>query len=138
MDAVASAAVCIPWNRMFVNIPLSAENIRLANGNGPNEGRVEILHDGEWGTVCDDDWDDDDATVVCRSLGYSSGIGLEDNEFDDGSGQIWLDEVQCTGSESHIEDCLSNDWGDNDCSHYEDAGVICSKWCIEHEVWFCD
>ena len=103
-----------------------AYNIRLVNGNEPNEGRVEIFHDGEWGTVCDDNWDSTDATVVCRSLGYNSGQDV--NEYGGASGTIWLDEVQCTGIESSLEYCPRNEWGDHDCSHHEDAGVTCSMW----------
>ena len=45
--------------------------LRLAGGNIPNEGRVEICVNNEWGTVCDDSWGNTDATVVCRQLGYS-------------------------------------------------------------------
>ena len=46
--------------------------LRLAGGNIPNEGRVEICMNNQWGTVCDDSWGSADATVVCRQLGYST------------------------------------------------------------------
>ena len=52
--------------------PCSTGDIRLAGGNIPNEGRIEICMNNEWGTVCDDSWGSADATVVCRQLGYST------------------------------------------------------------------
>ena len=105
--------------------------VRLVNGRGPYEGRVEVFHDGEWGTVCDDLWDDRDADVVCRSLGYDTGEALGyNNDFGDGTGTIWMDQVECDGSEASLEQCERNNWGDNDCDHFEDAGVICCEWHI--------
>ena len=44
--------------------------IRLSGGTSSLEGRVEIFHDDVWGSICDDDWGMDEATVVCNQLGF--------------------------------------------------------------------
>ena len=102
--------------------------VYLVNGPTKYEGRVEVYHNGEWGTVCDDFWDLNDAQVVCRQLGFGPAIAaLERAHYGPGSGQIWLDNVDCTGTELTIGDCSHNEWGYNDCEHTEDAGVQCSR-----------
>ena len=106
----------------------SSAPVRLVGGSWNGEGRVEIYYNGAWGTVCDDDWDINDAQIVCRSLGYSNASDAPKKaRFGQGSGRMWLDNVNCLGHESSIAMCSNNGWGNHDCSHAKDASVICSS-----------
>ena len=97
------------------------------DGGGHCAGRVEILDQGSWGTICDDGWDLDDAHVVCRQLGCGEALNATGSaHFGAGSGPIWLDNLNCTGKESQVWKCPSRGWGRHDCRHKQDAGVICS------------
>ena len=87
-------------------------------------GRLEVLFRGQWGTVCDDSFDDSDAAVVCAELGHSGGQAVD--SFGGGSGPIWMDDVECSGSESSLFECMSRGWGVHNCDHSEDVGVCCS------------
>ena len=89
---------------------------------------MEIFYNGNWGTVCDDGWDINDASVVCRQLGFPNVNGAPRSaRFGAGSGQIWLDNVGCSGNESSIVNCWHMGWGVENCVHSEDASVICSS-----------
>lgn len=156
----------------------------MANGNTPYEGRIEVRHHGIWGTVCDDDFSNAAATVICRSLGFGGrALAKKDGYFGPGEGPIWLDEVSssrlknnsslticvfhiyvlwnvlwskiernfiytshscglcsvliksefifrtkvfCYGNETQLNRCEHNHWGEHNCNHEEDAGVICT------------
>uniref|UniRef100_A0A8C2TYB2 Neurotrypsin n=1 Tax=Coturnix japonica TaxID=93934 RepID=A0A8C2TYB2_COTJA len=100
--------------------------LRLVGGKESFEGRVEVYHDGKWGTICDDQWDDRDAEVVCRQLGLSGNPkALSWAHYGQGSGPILLDEVECSGNELSLDQCKKSDWGQQNCDHIEDAGVSC-------------
>ena len=109
--------------------------MRLVNPNstvtgGQYEGRVEIYHSGRWGTICDHDWEFEDAQVACRSLGFSGTVRATTNAYyGRGTGRVWLDHVECTGTETSLTNCQHRSFGsvDSDCrDHSQDAGVVCS------------
>lgn len=103
--------------------------LRLAGGVDELQGRVEIYHNGRWGTVCDDLFADDSnaANVVCRQLGYSSGEPECCGFLGAGSGFILMDEVDCDGSEDRLLQCMFPGWGVTNCAHSEDVGVVCTE-----------
>lgn len=116
-----------------------------------NEGRVEVYYNGEWGTVCDDDFNIHAAQVVCRELGYVEAVSWSpSSKYGKGagrcagrtaggvcrwrkgltvrfcSGPIWFDNLHCSGKEKTLALCPSNGIGVSDCKHSEDVGVVCS------------
>ncbi|KAM9838256.1 uncharacterized protein ACBR49_016986 isoform 2-T2 [Aulostomus maculatus] len=102
--------------------------VRLAGGADRCAGRVEVWRQGRWGTVCDDQWDLRDGNVVCSQLGcgYALSVTGQGDSFPPGRGDVYLDELNCTGTEGNLWACPSAQ-DDNDCGHKEDAGVVCSE-----------
>ncbi|NXC53677.1 WC11 protein, partial [Aleadryas rufinucha] len=103
------------------------EKLRVIGGENECSGRVEIWHQGSWGTICDDAWDVADANVVCRQLGCGSAVSaLSEAAFGEGTGPIWLEKVHCKGTELSLWDCPAKSLFGKNCDHKEDAAVNCS------------
>lgn len=123
---------------MWVPYSSAPYPLRLVGGPGRCAGRVELLHTGRWGTVCDDGWGLPDATVVCRQLGCGDALVAPGGAFfGEGTGPIWLDNVRCWGNESALLQCPAAPLGITDCHHREDASVICAgtRPCRVHVAW---
>ena len=104
----------------------SRGSLRLANGSAPSAGRVELWYSDQWNTVCDDSWGINDATVVCQQLGYRGAVTAHHSaHFGQGSGQILLDDLQCTGREGSLLECGHSGITSHNCGHHEDASVTC-------------
>ena len=104
--------------------------VRLVSGPTKYEGRVEVYHNGEWSTVCDDDWDLNDAQVVCTELGLDNAVSAPISAFyGEGRGYIWFHHVECVGTERTIRKCSYSEQNMGFfgyCYHSKDAGVKCS------------
>ena len=113
-------------------------DVRLAGGASALAGRVEVFHNNEWGTVCDDGFNNSVCHVVCEQLGFGGGRCLvskpsdescmnKKGYFSDANAPetIWLDEVECTGREQFLAECHHSHWNDTNCEHNEDAGCMC-------------
>ena len=103
--------------------------VRLVGGDTLLEGRVEVFLLGQWGTVCDNNWDLADATVVCHELGYLRAVEAPRSAyFGAGSGPSWYYRTYCTGTERNLTRCsYSNNNFGSACPHSQDAGVVCSS-----------
>ena len=101
--------------------------VRLVNGSH-KEGRVEVYYNGTWGTVCDKDWEINDARVVCGQLGYQVPLDVYGNaRYGQGTGPILLNDVDCFGNETSLLLCRHSGVGNHDCDHSEDAIVRCGN-----------
>ena len=99
--------------------------VRL-NGSTPLEGRVEICINNAWGTICSNRFSSSDTQVICQNSGYaftdSYSIPLPETGYS--SGPIFLDELECDGSEEKVLDCQYS-LGVHSCSHDQDIAVKC-------------
>jgi len=109
--------------------------VRLVNGPNNCSGRVEVLYSGQWGSVCDDGWDLLGATAVCRRLACGEALEAPHQAwFGQGSGPVFLTDMLYYGTEGSFQEHSGSGQGVHNCSHDEDAGVICTgQWTQEDE-----
>ena len=98
--------------------------------------RLEVEHNGVWGTVCDNGFTDKSARTVCQIFGYpkykfkqmcgTNGRFGSCRANYQGKGPIWLDDVVCSGYERELGGCRHKGWGNHRCSHKQDVGICCS------------
>lgn len=107
-------------------------SVRLTNADSQSHvGTVQIFADNRWAEVCDDEWDDDDASVLCRELGFVSGHALTGVSKYEEEFESWVlfkkafDNVSCTGSETSLLDCPKRRFSASTCRANKLAGVIC-------------
>ena len=128
--SVTGAFVCMHFPIDVTSNDTAVEgSVRLVAGDTLLEGRVEVFLLGQWGTVCDYNWDLYDATVVCHQLSYLRAVEAPRySVFGAGSGPSWYRYVYCTGTELNLTQCRrsTSNFG-SACSHSNDAGVVCSS-----------
>ncbi|XP_060557239.1 scavenger receptor cysteine-rich type 1 protein M130-like [Ruditapes philippinarum] len=104
---------------------LDITEVRLVDGNGSFSGRVEIKVDGVWGTICDYDFDMNDAKVICRTLNLTATSFFTGAHYGQGKGPVFAQRFYCNGYESHLRECLFQP--NSFCVHSRDIGVICTE-----------
>ena len=104
-------------------------SLRLAgesSDSNPNKGRVEILYNGVWGTVCQYGLGIEGARVVCRQLGFPATLAVL-KTYDRGTGPTHLRDTECSGEEEGLQYCQNSGWhSGDDCSFQYRDGVECA------------
>ncbi|XP_055959267.1 scavenger receptor cysteine-rich domain superfamily protein [Patella vulgata] len=111
------------------------QTVRLIGHQGPGDGRLEIRHNGIWKNVCGDGFDKKVGQVVCRQLGFLDPDRLDEvdiyvngnNSWIINNGSYWLDDVDCKGDETRLQDCNNLWFGDATCSSADVVGVKCEQ-----------
>ncbi|XP_054464092.1 scavenger receptor cysteine-rich type 1 protein M130-like [Anoplopoma fimbria] len=110
--------------------------VRLVNGTSLCSGRLEVKsnHSNQsnqsnqwWSSVCEDDFDQQDAEVVCRELGCGAPSVLQGALYGEVEAPMWTKEFQCGGHESALLDCRSSGSDRNTCSPGKAVGLTCSE-----------
>ncbi|XP_025764552.1 scavenger receptor cysteine-rich type 1 protein M130 [Oreochromis niloticus] len=104
-----------------------SDSVRLLNGSSLCSGRLEVKSNQSWSSVCEADFDQQDAEVVCRELGCGPPSALQGALYGEVEAPVWSKEFQCGGHESALLDCRSSGSARNSCSPGKAVGLTCSE-----------
>ncbi|XP_034721995.1 scavenger receptor cysteine-rich type 1 protein M130-like, partial [Etheostoma cragini] len=109
---------------------ISPDSVRLVNGTSLCSGRLEVKTNQStqtWSSVCEQDFDQQDAEVVCRELGCGAPSVLQGALYGDVEPPMRTKEFQCGGHESALLDCRSSGSDRTTCSPGKAVGLTCSE-----------
>ncbi|XP_075951218.1 CD5 antigen-like [Anarhichas minor] len=115
---------------MLLLLVWSSDSVRLVDGTSLCSGRLEVKSNQSnqwWSSVCEDDFDQQDAEVVCRELGCGAPSVLQGALYGEVEAPMWTKEFQCGGHESALLDCRSSGSDRNTCSPGKAVGLTCSE-----------
>ncbi|XP_038076898.1 deleted in malignant brain tumors 1 protein-like [Patiria miniata] len=117
---------------MRATVNAQDHDVRLSHIGG-KQGRVEVLNNGQWGTVCRDGWSFFDALVVCKQLGFPwlAKYGWK-HDAGNGTGPVWLSNVRCNGSETRLDECANDGWMEHQCVDTSHAAAVK---CLDQDEW---
>ncbi|XP_063348700.1 scavenger receptor cysteine-rich type 1 protein M130-like [Pelmatolapia mariae] len=115
------------WKHEHYGTIVSADSVRLLNGSSLCSGRLQVKSNQRWSSVCEADFDLQDAEVVCRELGCGPPSLLQGALYGEVEAPVWSREFQCGGHESALLDCRSSGSARSSCSPGKAAGLTCSE-----------
>ena len=101
------------------------QTVRLGEKAFTNKGLVAFYHNKTWRGICDQQWDKQDADVVCRELGFKNAALIYNSPANKG-GTTWINNLHCHGDETSLVSCVNNGWKNHSCSNGRQAGVVCN------------
>uniref|UniRef100_A0A3Q1HB91 SRCR domain-containing protein n=1 Tax=Anabas testudineus TaxID=64144 RepID=A0A3Q1HB91_ANATE len=106
---------------------ICSDSVRLVNGTSLCSGRLQVKSNQSWSSVCEGDFDRQDAEVVCRELGCGTPSIFQGGLYGEGEAPVWDKNFHCKGNESALLDCGSSGSARETCSPGEAVGLTCSE-----------
>ena len=115
------------YHKIYILVEaINTGTLRLVGSNSPVKGEVQVFIGGHWVRICDDGWDDNEASVVCRQLGFGTSGKVKQFQIS-GSGEIiTTSNFMCSGNEPRLLHCSHDGKNISDCNNFDDVEVTCT------------